>query len=104
MAEQIAVRGGENPDIHLDGAVAPHPLEFTLLQDAQQFRLQVERNLTPLVEQQSPLIGERETAFPPLCRPGERTPLMAEKFALDQVFRDGGTIHFDERILPAGAA
>jgi hypothetical protein len=48
MAEQVAVRSGDDPHVHLDGAVAADSLELALLKHAQQLRLKGRRDLALL--------------------------------------------------------
>src|SRR5262249_18770871 len=49
---QIAVRGGENSYIGLDGLVAADPFEPLVLQHAQQLRLRERRHVGDLIEKQ----------------------------------------------------
>ena len=50
VAQQIAIRSGEDAHIDLDRTTATHPLKLTLLQNAQQLRLEIQRNLTDFIE------------------------------------------------------
>jgi hypothetical protein len=44
------------------GACAAHPLELTLLENAQKLRLQIERQVADLVEKQRTSVGQLEAA------------------------------------------
>src|SRR5271154_5808298 len=72
--------------------VAAEPLEFLLLQDAQQFRLKFQRYVADLVKKQSAFVGELE----PSC-------FLAEQLTLEESQRDCGTIQFHESLLAATA-
>jgi len=48
-------------------------------------------------------MGQLEAALPFVQRARERAAFMAKKFALNQIFRDGGAIHLDERRAGARA-
>lgn len=47
---EVAVGGGNDPDIHFDGAIAAHAFEFAFLEDAQEFGLDGGGDLADLVE------------------------------------------------------
>ncbi len=53
---QIAIGGGDQPHVHPDRLRSSQPLELLVLQNAQQFGLQLQRNVSHLVEQQSALV------------------------------------------------
>ena len=100
---EIAVGGGDDADIHLDGAVAADAFEFALLQHAQQLGLDAGRNFADFIQQNGAAVGQFKAAFAFVQRAGEGAAFMAEKFAFNQVFRDGGAVDLDERRAGAGA-
>src|SRR5437899_4192550 len=51
---EILIRSSDNPHIRANGFPAPHAFKFTLLEDAQQFGLQIEAQTPHLVEKQCP--------------------------------------------------
>src|SRR4029077_14740112 len=59
---QISVCRSDEANVHLMGPAAPQALEFLLLQDAQQFGLQRQGNVSHLVQKQSPFVSQFETA------------------------------------------
>src|SRR5664280_2243035 len=97
------IGGGDDPDIDLEGAVAPDSLELTLLQDAQELGLEVGWNFADLVEQDRSAVGQFKPAFALGKRAGEGALFMAEKLAFDQVFGNGGAIDSYERGIGARA-
>jgi hypothetical protein len=56
------MRGCDQPHVDLMSTVAAKPLEFLLLQDAQQFRLKFQRNVANLVKKQRAFVGELEAS------------------------------------------
>ena len=100
---EIAVGRRHEPDVDADGAVAAQPLELLLLQHAQEFRLQLERNVADFVEEQRAAVRELEAAD--LLRDGarERAFLVSEQLALEQARRNRGAVQLDERPRSAAA-
>jgi len=47
---------GNNSHVHLVSPVAAKPLEFLLLQDPQQFRLQLQRDVAHFIQEERALI------------------------------------------------
>src|SRR5947209_7037388 len=58
------VRRGDDPDVAPDRVRAADPLELLLLEHAKQLRLEVQRQVTDLVEEQGAAVGELEAADP----------------------------------------
>jgi hypothetical protein len=77
-------------------ARAPQPLELLVLQDAQQLRLQLQRNVTHLVQKQRALVGQFQPPYFLTDGPGECALLVPEQFALQQPRGDGSAVQFDE--------
>jgi hypothetical protein len=59
---QIAVRGRNQPDVRSDGRRAAEPFEFLFLKYSQQFGLQLQGNVSNLIQEKSTLVGEFETS------------------------------------------
>ena len=93
---QTAVGGGEDADIDLDGAVASDALKFAFLQDAEELGLDLRGDFADFVKKNGAAVGQLETAFALVERAGERTLFVAEEFAFNEVFRDGGAVDLDE--------
>src|SRR5438270_13677938 len=60
--DQIAVCGRNQADIHSDCLVAAQSLELLVLQHAQQFRLQFERDVAHFIQKQRPPVGQFQPA------------------------------------------
>src|SRR5258707_8487808 len=90
---------------HVDAmrAATSETFELLLLQHPQQFRLQRQRNIPYLIEEQCPFVGHFET--PNFLREssGESAFLMAKEFALQQIKRNGGTVQPYEGVSSARA-
>src|SRR5271155_5482632 len=98
---QIPMRGCDQPPVNLMGAVAPEPLEFLLLQNAQQFGLKFQRYIANLVKKQRAFVGQLEPSR--FLRDGacECSSFVAEQLALEKSKRNRGAIQFHERLLAA---
>ena len=101
---QIAVGGADHAQVELDRLLAADPLDLVLLERAQDLALQVHRQITDLVEEERPAVGQLELAQLLLVGAGERAALVAEQLALDQVGRNRRQVHRHERTGLAIAA
>ncbi len=59
---QVAMSRGHQPNIRLVSSTAAQALEFLFLQCAQQFGLQLQRNIADLFQKESALFGQLEAA------------------------------------------
>src|SRR5882724_42978 len=59
---QISVGRGDEANVYLVSPAAAQAFEFLFLQDAQQFGLQRQRNVSHLVQEQCPFVGQFEPA------------------------------------------
>jgi len=76
-----------------DPILAAHPLELHLLEDPQQFRLQVQRHFTDLVQKHRAVARQFELSqFPRDCA-GKGTLFVAEQFGLQQRLDNRRTVH-----------
>src|SRR5581483_2127235 len=94
---ELAVGGGEDADVHLDGAIAADALELAFLQYAQELGLDLRRDFADFVEENGAVVGEFESAFALGDGAGEGTFFVPEEFAFDEVLGDGGAVELDER-------
>src|SRR5262249_60340009 len=94
---QVPVGGRDDAGVHLERFSATHPLEAALLEEAQQLRLQLGRQLADLVEEQAAAPRGLQAAGPVLPGAGERTAHVPEELALQQVLRERGARDGDER-------
>src|SRR5437667_1954650 len=102
--KEVAVRRGDEADVDLDRLRTPDPLELLLLQDAQQLRLKLERDLADLVEEQRAAVGHLEAADLLGDGAGEGAPLVPEELALEEAGRNRGAVELHERAVAAVAS
>ena len=100
---EIAIGGGDDPHVDLARAIVTHPLELALLQHPQELRLQLERHLSDLVEEQRPAVGELESSDAIAMSAGERAAHVAEELALEELAGNRGAVHPHERAIGATA-
>ena len=81
---QVAIGRGDDADVDTRHAGPAEALDLSFLEHAQDLRLQLERQLSDLVEEHGAAVGELEAARLRGVRSGERTPLAPEQFALDE--------------------
>src|SRR6267143_4780193 len=81
---EVAVRGGDHSHVDFDPLVAAYGTNFLFLQNAQQLRLKLQRQLSNLDEENSPGISRLEESLFRFQRPGESPLLIAEEFTFDQ--------------------
>ena len=98
---QIAIGGGDQANIDVDGAGATEALDFPFLQSAQKLGLQVEREFADFIEEERALVREFEAAHFAGDGSGKRALLVAEQLALDQAGRNGRTVELDKGALAA---
>jgi hypothetical protein len=79
------------------GSPASQTFEFLLLQYPQQLRLQSQRNIPYFIEEECSCVGHFETAHFLGDSPGESALFVAEKFAFQELKRDGRAVKLDER-------
>ena len=104
LGRQIAVGRRHDPDVDPDRLVGAHALHLTLLQDAEELGLRVERQLADLVEEQRAAVGELELPGAVGDRTGERAADMAEQLALDDALGERRAVDLDQRCLATARA
>jgi len=100
---QIAIGGGDETHVDEDGARAAQALNLALLQGAQQFRLQIERQLAHLIEKERAFVRQLQAADFARNGAGKRALLVAEQLALQQAGGNGRAIQLDKGALAARA-
>src|SRR5215472_393051 len=68
---QITVAGGDHPDVDPDRLGVADPLELAFLKDPEELRLQLQREVPNLVQEERPAVGHLEPALPSGQRAGE---------------------------------
>ena len=100
---EVAVAGGDQPDVDPDRPRAADPIDLAFLDRPQQFGLKADVHLADLVEQQRAAVRLLELPDATRRGPGERTLLVTEQFRFEQILRNGGAIDRDEG-APGAAA
>ena len=98
-ALEVAVGGGDDPDVDVHVVLAAEPRELTVLEHLQQLGLQRRAHLADFVQEQRAVIGELELARLVLYRARERPAFEAEQLRLEQFGRQCRAIHFHERFV-----
>src|SRR5207244_6750143 len=101
---QVATRGRHNANVHARSVCASKTLKFLFLEHPQELGLQLGGDVADLVQEKRAAVREFETSDLSRDGPGERSPLVAEQFALEQSRRNRGAIHPDERLVAAGTS
>ena len=100
---QILVGGGDDPDIDPSRPGAAQSLELAMFQDAKELRLELDREIADLVQENRGPVGDLEPASLPGQRPRVRAPFAPEQLCLDQGGRQGGAVDVHHCSVPAGA-
>ena len=100
---EVAVGRGDEADVERHLAVAADRPHRPLLQRAQQLRLQRERQLADLVEEERAAVRLHEEARARAARVGEGAARVAEQLALEQRLGHRGAVDGDERPVRAPA-
>jgi len=101
---QIPVGGGNDPDIRFIGTGTSQSLKFSILNNPQQFALQLQRYLADFIKKDGAAVGQFETPDLPGIRPGESTAFPSEEFTFHQGRRQCCTINRDQWPPLAGTA
>ena len=103
LPREVLGRGGEQAHVHAPGPPVADAADLALLQHAQQLRLERQRQLADLVEQQRAAVRLLEQARPVSRGARERPLHVAEQLGLEQRVGDRGAVHRDERLRPSRA-
>ena len=103
LANEVAARRGD--DSHVDGAIRVRAdrLDALLGERAQQLRLDVDGQLSELVEEDGSAVGFDERRDTLVDGAGECAALVTEERALGEGRRDGAAVDDDERLVRARA-
>src|SRR6266446_3814485 len=100
---EVAIRRRDDAHVDAPRPRAAEPLEFLLLKDAEELRLELERDVADLVEEERPAVCQLEASDPLRDRAREGAALVAEQLALEKARRDGGAVDLDEGPLATSA-
>ncbi len=104
LLAQLAVRRGDDAHVDLAIAAGAERLDLLAIDRAQKARLQVERQLADLVDEQRAPVRLHEGAVARRVRAGEGAARVTEQLALDERRRHCRAVEHDERPLGARAA
>ena len=94
---QLAVGGGNDAHVHLNGAHAPHGPHLALLQHAQQLDLERRRGFANFIQKHGAAVATLEQAWVVLERAGKRPALVAEQLRLQQRVGNGRAVFHHKR-------
>ena len=98
---QVAVGRRDDADVQVARLGFANAADFVVLQKAQEFHLGGGRELADFVQEQRTAVRGLEQALLVARGTGVRSLLGTEKFAFDEVFRDGPAVDCDERLRGA---
>ena len=93
---EVPVRGGDDPDVDLHRSSPSDPRDPPLLEEPKQFRLNVQRQLANLVEEEAPAVGVLQLSATRAHGPRERAAFVAEDLALEERHGNRGTVDDDK--------
>src|SRR5512132_33628 len=96
LGPEVTVRRRDDPRVERLPLARAEPADLPRLDGAQQLRLQIERELAELVDEERAAARELEQAGASRRRAGERAADVAEELALDEVGGDGPAVDDDE--------
>lgn len=92
---EVAVGGGDDSDVHGDGAIVADPLNLLRLQRPQEFHLDGRRDIADLIQEDIPAVSGFESSFPVAGRPGEGALDVPEKLAFQQCLIQSGAVELN---------
>src|SRR5205823_7457991 len=96
---EVAIRRGDDADVHLLLRRRADRTNLALLQDAEQLRLERDRHLGHFVEEERAAVGDLEESFFVLVRAGERSLLVPEELALEERLGHRRAVLADEEAI-----
>src|SRR5260370_35314886 len=97
---QSSVGGSHKAEVHLNCAGAAKPLEFLLLQDAEQLGLKLQRYLADFVEKQSAAVSQLDSPDLPGYRARVCALLATKQFSLEESSRNATAPGLCEGTIP----
>ena len=93
---EVPVRGGDHPNVDLHRSSPSDPRDLSLLEKSEQFRLDIQRQLANLVEEEAPPVGILELSATRAHGPRKGTAFVAEDLALEERHGHGGAVDHDK--------
>jgi hypothetical protein len=94
---QVSMRSCNHPNIDVSYFSRTDLRDFSLLKDAEQFHLRIERKFADLIEKESTFVSGFDFSRTCGIRACKRAALEAKQLCLDKVFRYSSTINRDKR-------
>ena len=101
--DDVAVGGGDEADVHFEFLVAADAGEGAVFQEAEEFGLEGAAHVADFIQEDGAAVGLLDAAEFLADGAGEGAFFMAEEFAFEEVFGDGGAIDADVIFLAAPA-
>src|SRR5215203_1772469 len=98
---EVPVGSGDNADIHFDLPHTANPEERARLDRAQEFRLQLRRQLRYLIEKQRSAISQLNQPQLSTLSSGECSSLVTKQLRLEQRLLERSTVQINERSVRA---
>ncbi|MBA7711270.1 hypothetical protein ES703_120226 [subsurface metagenome] len=93
---QVAVGGGDDPDIHLDRLRSTHPLNLLFLQNPQKPHLGLKLKLAHFIKEYGSAVSPFETSSFAGNRSGKSTFFMTEQLAIHEVLGNSSAVDGDK--------
>jgi len=103
LAAEVAVGGGDDPDVDGARAIGAERLDLAPLEGAEQAGPEIERQFAELVEQEGSTVGGEDGAVARLGGAGEGAAGVAVELALDEVGREAAAVDDDEGAVTSRA-
>ena len=101
--DDVAVGGGDEADVHLKFLVAADAGEGAVFEEAEEFGLEGAAHVADFIQEDGAAVGFLDAAEFLADGAGEGAFFVAEEFAFQEVFGDGGAIDADVILLAAAA-
>src|SRR5690606_15694134 len=95
---ELLVGRGENPDLNLDGLGTADTRNDSVLKNAKHLRLRRQAHVANFIQEQRAAVSLLELAGPVSNGTGEAALHVPEELALYEFARNGGAVHFHERL------
>src|SRR5215472_9937612 len=103
LAPEVPVGRGDHPDVDREMAIGAQPAHLARFQDSQELGLELQRELSDLVQEDGATLGLLEDPEALLVRSGEGASLVTEQLGLEKVRRKGRAIDDAERLAASAA-
>jgi len=98
---ELGVGGGDDPNVDIEGGGLAERRNFPVIEETEQFGLEIEAHLAHLVEEERAAIGASDESELVTIGAGERAAAVAEQLAFEQLAWNGCAVEGDERPLSA---